>query len=582
MESGEARDFVAIATAYARAAVRDKGQRHHGKWVRLAAQRFLDDLKQAKRKDSPFTFDPWHANDACDFLEKLPHVEGEWDKPTIELHPAHVFFVVSLFGFRQPDGRRRFTHALFCIARKNAKSTLAAGILLYVLTCEDEPGPQVISAATTGDQARIIWKIAKRMVEMTPDLREAFSLQPMANSIVCGLDGFFKPINAKASTQDGLNPSAVGLDELHAHKDHDLINVLQSAAGARRNPLWLITTTEGYESPGPWPEERHFARQVLEGVVPADHYLALIWALDDEQGKEGEPDYRPADDEFDESTWVKANPLMTVNPYLLEAIRKDAIKARTESGALAEFKIKRCNRQSATATGWLNLTKWKACAGPVRLDELRGLPCWGGLDLASTTDIASLRLVWLLDGLLLTHGWRWVPEFTVDERAKRGMVPYRSWTESGLIEATPGNVIDYDVIEARVEEVNETFNLQMLAYDRWNATNTVNNLVAAGVPMIEFVQGPKSFHPAMQALERYYLSGKVAHAGDPVLQWCGANMVPRYDANLNQAPDRKRSADKIDDFVALLMATGIATNGETEFRSVYEDRGVLEIELTEV
>ena len=133
-----------------------------------------------------------------------------------------------------------------------------------------------------------------------------------------------------------------------------------------------------------------------------------------------------------------------------------------------------------------------------------------------------------------------------------------------------------------MEEVNETFNLQMLAYDRWNATNTVNNLVAAGVPMIEFVQGPKSFHPAMQALERYYLAGNVAHAGDPVLQWCGANMVPRYDPNLNQAPDRKRSADKIDDFVALLMATGIATNGETEFRSVYEDRGVLEIELTEV
>jgi hypothetical protein len=159
------------------------------------------------------------------------------------------------------------------------------------------------------------------MVEQTPDLREAFGLEARANAITrVEVGGSFKPINAKASTQDGLNPSHTVLDEVHAHKTHDLLNVLQSAAGARANPLWLYTTTEGYETPGPWPELRHFARQVLEGVIEADHFLALYYAVDEK------------DDDFDEAAWPKANPLMDVNPLLLAEIRKAAIEAKAMPG----------------------------------------------------------------------------------------------------------------------------------------------------------------------------------------------------------------------------------------------------------
>lgn len=193
-------------------------------------------------------FDRWHANDACDFIQKLPHVEGTWTnpdgspQPCIVLHPSHLFFVVQLFGFRKHDGTRRFTSALFAVARKNAKSTLAAAIMLYCMCCEDEPGAQLISGATTGSQARIIWNTAKRMVEKKPALREAFGMECWANAVTrFDNGGSFKPINAKASTQDGLNPSHTALDEIHAHKTADLLNVLQSAAGARRNPLWLFT-----------------------------------------------------------------------------------------------------------------------------------------------------------------------------------------------------------------------------------------------------------------------------------------------------------------------------------------------------
>lgn len=557
-ESGQ-RDYVQIAIDYAQAAVDDKNRKRFGKWVRLAAKRFLSDLKRAKKKDCPFIFDAWHAVDACDFIEKLPHVEGTWDTETVIMHPSHILFVVQLFGFRNRDGTRRFTTALFAVARKNAKSFLCSAVLLYCLCCENENGPQVISAATTGSQARIVFNVAKRMVEKTADLREAFTLEPFANAIArYEVGGTFKPINAKASTQDGLNPSHCGIDEIHAHKNHDLLNVLKSAAGARRNPLFLYTTTEGYESPGPWGEIRHFAKQLLEGIVEADHFLALYFAVDDEDKSEG----IEADDDFDESKWIKANPLMEVNPLLLKEIRKEAIEAKSMPGRHAEFKIKRLNRPSAAAGGWVNLVKWKACKGAVDLEWLRQYPCWGGLDLASTRDLTSFRLVWLVDGVWYTHGWRFVPSAAVHGRTERGLVPYQAWVQSGVLIESGLEVTDYDEVERCILDAKERFNIQMIGFDSWNAKQLVQKLQAAEVPMQEFIQGPKSYHPAMQALELAYVAGNFCHGNDPVLNWCASNLIARTDANMNTAPDKKKAPEKIDDIVALLMGIGVMLGTE--------------------
>ncbi|MBA0361010.1 terminase large subunit [Stenotrophomonas maltophilia] len=545
-------DYVDVAIGYAKAAAADRGGRF-GRLIKLAAKRFLDDLKRAKKKGAPFSFSRDHANHACSWIELLPHVEGKWETPEIRLHPSHVWFVVQLFGFRKTDGTRRFTSALFAVARKNAKSTLSAAILLYCECCEEEEGAQVISAATTGSQARIIFNVAKRMAEKKADLREAYGLECWANAISRVETGAtFKPINAKASTQDGLNPSHVGLDEIHAHKTPDLLNVLQSAAGARRNPLWLFTTTEGYANPGPWSEIRQFATQLLEGVFgdAADHFLAIFFAVDKDDG------------DFDEKAWHKANPLMDVNPHLLAAIRKESIEAKAMPSKLAEFQIKRLNRPAAAANGFILLPKWNACHGVVDLDALKDVPCWGGLDLASTRDLASLRLVWRLDDKIITWGRRWVPESAVAQRTERGTVPYAGWVAAGLLEQTEGEVTDYAVIEQAVLDVHERFNLQSLAFDRWNATEMVSRLVAEEVPLVEFIQGTKSYHPAMVELERAYIGKRLVHDGDPVLAWCAANLVARKDVNLNMAPDKRRSADKIDDITALLMAIGVSLTSE--------------------
>lgn len=554
---------MAVAVAYAEEAAADTRGQTYGKWVRLAARRFLKDIKRAQAKRRPpFVWSPTQANKACRFIEHLPHVEGVWETSTIKLEPAQLFFVCQLFGFRNLDGSRRYTTALLAVARKNAKSALAAAILLYVFCTEPEIGPQVVSAATTGQQARIVWGVARRMVDKVPALREAFSLEAFANAIArYEVGGSFRPINAKASTQDGLNPSALCFDELHAHKTRDLFDVLRSAAGARRSPLFLYTTTEGYENPGPWAEVRKFAWQVLEGVLQADHYLAVYYALDD------------ADDDFDESKWIKANPLLGVS-VSLEKLREQATEAKAQPGALAEFRIKRLNRPASAASAWVDLRKWKRCAGEVNLAELEGARCWAALDLASTRDMTAWRLVWERDGVFFTWGRYWVPEAAVAQRTERGSVPYRSWVAEGLISQTSGDVTDYAEVERDILADFERFKPLEVAFDPWNATDLTSRLLAAGLPMVQFIQGPKSYHPGFQALERAYVAGRLRHGGDPVLTWNAANLVPRVDANMNMAPDKRRSAEKIDGMACLLMAMARASLS-AEGLSVYESNNLL-------
>lgn len=285
MDSEDDNEFVGIALDYARAAVADRRGKSFCKETRLAAKRYLADLKRAKRRDCEFYFSGWHAGDVCDFIEKLPHVQGSWDDPTLVLEPAQVFILVNVFGFRRrSDDRRRFTRAYIEVARKNAKSTLTAGVALYCLTCEGEMGPDIVVGATTGAQADKVFKPAKLMVERTSALREAFQLKPWARSITCAENGgSVQPINAKSSTQDGWNPYVAILDELHAHKDRGLFDVMRSAFGARKQPLMWMITTAGYDVRGVCYEQRTFLSKVLAGAIEADHYFGIIFTIDTEE-----------------------------------------------------------------------------------------------------------------------------------------------------------------------------------------------------------------------------------------------------------------------------------------------------------
>ena len=195
----------------------------------------------------------------------------------------------------------------------------------------------------------------------------------------------------------------------------------------------------------------------------------------------------------------------------------------------------------------------------MNLDELEGARCWAAFDLASTRDLTAWRLLWEKDGTYYTWGRYWVPESAVHQRTERGSVPYRSWVAQGLIQQTEGDVTDYAVVERDILADFQRFQPLEVAYDTWNASDIGNRLMAEGLPLVQFIQGAKSFQPGMQALERAYIGGKLRHGDDPVLTWNAANLVPRRDANMNMAPDKKRSADKIDGLVCLLMAFARAT-----------------------
>ena len=291
---------------------------------------------------------------------------------------------------------------------------------------------------------------------------------------------------------------------------------------------------------------------MLRELIQADHYLFIYYAVDEKDDDLGTVE----DDDFDEDAWRKANPLMDVNPLLLREIRSAAIEAKDKPGTHSEFKIKRLNRPSSVSKGWINLTKWRQCRAPIDLDMLKSRPCHAGLDLSATSDLTSFRLVWDLSDWIYTVGWRWVPPAAVRRRTQRGLVPYAGWVQAGMLLESGSEAIDYGPIEAKIIEVQETFNLVSVGYDGWNASQSVQRLSAAGIRMEQFIQGPKSYHPAMQALEVAYLNERFTHGNDPILNWNAGNIVAREDVNLNKAPDKKRLVEKIDDMCALLMGIG--------------------------
>ncbi len=557
-DTGHAKDYCSTAWRYAVGAVNDRKGTKHCRWVRLAALRFLRDYKNLRRS---WKFDAWHGNDVCDFIEKLPHVEGTWETPEIQLEPAQVFILVAIFGFRKKtDGTRRFSDVYIEMARKGAKSTLTGGVALYCLTCEGEQGPQIVIAATTAEQAGKVFNPARSMVNKSADLREAFDLTAWSKSITCDQNqGFIQPINSKSSTQDGWNPHMAVTDELHGHKERGLHDVLKSAFGARKNPLMWRITTAGYIINGVCYEQRTLVTKVLDGIIEADHYFGIIFTLDED------------DDALDEACWIKANPMIGITPALPE-MRSYAKEAAAAPGVMGEFKTKRLNIWTTSKGGWLNMERWKRLPGNAKLPD--DLPIWGGIDLAAVSDITAFSLCWWDGPELNITGRYYLPEAAVALRNQRGDFTYKHWQEQGHLIITPGDRTDYAFIERDILQACNDYDVQHLGYDPYNATHIVNNLTEEGVPMVEVRQGAKTLHGAMQELERRMLGGELRHDGNPVLTWAASNVVARLDVNANKAPDKKHSMDKIDPISAALNAVVLMLNQPPEEGSIYNVRGI--------
>lgn len=546
-----------------------------GKLLIAACQRHLDDLARAKRDRAwGYYFDAWHGNDVCGFIERLPHVEGKWATPTLQLEPWQMFILVAVFGWRRrEDGLRRFTTAYIEIARKNAKSTLTAGVALYCLCCEDEPGAQCLVAATTGSQAWKVFGPAKQMVERAAmvgadgvryTLRETYQLEPWAKRITCSLNGgWIEPINSRSTTQDGWNPHLVIIDELHAHKDRGLFDVLRSARGARRNPLSWYITTAGFDVNTVCYEQRELVTKILDRSMEADHYFGVVFAP--------EPDASP----FAKHTWLMANPNWGVSVKITE-FEAHATEARNSPKSLGEFRTKQCNLWSGAAGAWLSLPKWDQCARPgLSLEQFVGQPCWIGGDLSDSDDITAIALVFEDGDDLVVFPRFYLPKDLVDARDQVYAQHYRAWADGGHMVLTDADTIDMARVEKDILDDFNCFDIRAVTLERYGAQQLAINLTAAGLPAAIEGKSAKACTEALREIEDRVRTKRILHGGHPCMRWMVSNAVAKLvsDREFVVRKPSPQSPLKIDGVDAMMWAVSAwQRRGETS--SVYDSQGI--------
>jgi len=514
-----------------------------------------------------YKFDEQEAQRAVDFFEKLlHHVKGEWAGQPFLLASWEKEFIRELFGWRREDGTRRYRMAYLEIPRKNGKSSLAAGLALYLLFADREPGAEIYSAAGDRGQAALVFEIAKGMIERSPVLRKRCEV--FKHSVYVPSSGsVYKVLSAEAYSKHGINAHGIIFDELHVQPNRELWDVLTTSTGARRQPIVVAITTAGYDRHSICWEIHDYALKVRDGIVEDDTFLPIIYTVGEKE------------DWTDPEVWAKANPNLGIS-LKREYLEQECRRAKEVPAYENTFRRLHLNQWTEQAVRWLPMDHWDECAGG-EIDEeaLAGKPCYAGLDLASTIDIAALVLLFPGSG---EDGPRyrvicrfWVPEENLRERADRDRVPYDQWAREGWITPTEGNVIDYDRIRADINVLGGRFEIREIAIDRWNSTQLQTQLDGDGFTVVPFGQGFGSMSAPTKELEGLVLGKKIEHGGNPVLRWMASNVSVRQDPAGNLKPDKSRSAEKIDGIVALVMALGRAMVHRDEDSSVYEDRGIV-------
>ena len=549
------KDYVETANGYIDDVL--SGEIPACKYVIAACQRQKDDLE----KEWGYHFDHKRASAVCHFIENLQHIKGKWKTPNITLEPWQIFCLTTIFGWVDENGHRRFRTAYEEVPRKNAKSTKCAGIALYGLCDDGEPGAEIYSAATKKDQAKLVWDVARRMVLKEEELREHFGVQAWKNSVfIEETDSSFIPLASDSDSLDGLNIHLAVIDELHAHKSRDVFDVLDTATGSRTQPLLYIITTAGTDRTGICYEQRSYVQKILEGVVEDDSYWGIIYTVDDE-------DIPHVWD--DPELWKKANPNygVSVLPFDLERKIK---KAKETPAAQNNVLTKHFNVWVNADTAWMDMWKWDACRNEsLRLEDFKGLPCIMGADFASKVDIAALCLLFWKDGHLYPFSKYYLPDETVRTSTNDS---YHGWWKEGRFTVTPGNIIDFDFIEEDCKRFASMFEIREFAYDPHQATQFAGRMINEGWNMTEVRPSVLNFSEPMKELDARVRAGTISH-NDPVLTWMVSNVVCHLDAKDNIYPRKEKPENKIDGVIALLSALNRYMQPDEE-GSIYLKRGL--------
>lgn len=557
------------------------------KFIILACQRYFRMAEQAESRG--WHFDKDKAQNAIDFFSYLEPSIGEFAGKPIELMPWQQFILWNLFGwYKSEDNTRLFREAYIEIPRKNGKSTFASGIGLYMLMADGEPGAQVFSAATKKEQAKVIWDEAVLMVKASRTLQE--HLQCYQTAIVHEAShSKFSPLSSDDEKMSGKNIHCGLIDELHEHTNRKVYDILKTSLGTRVQPLIFSITTAGYDRESICWRQHAYGEKVLTGNLDdegSQAFFVYMAALD------------AGADCFDEKEWLKCNPALGACKKL-NYMRQMASQAKSEPTALNAFLRYELNQWTQQDTRFMPMDKWDLCSGDPKLDynevidaaeeSLAGRDGYGGLDLSSTGDVTAFVMLFPPCSELKELGpdpdnpkqkkeavlrkaddkWRilcrfWIPEENVKKRSEYDRVPYDTWARFGIVTLTPGNVIDYDFVREEVRNLSIRHHIQECAFDRWNATQIVQQLTNDGLTMVEFGQGYRSMSAPTKELLRLVLSEQIVHYGNPCLRWMADNLVVSQDPAGNYKPDKAKSTEKIDGMVALVMALGRATASVAE------------------
>jgi phage terminase large subunit-like protein len=601
------------------------------RWNILACRRHLADLK---RRD--VVWDLEAALHRINFFRDVLRLNGgQFEGKPFVLEPLQAFVVGSIFGWMLRDGRRRFNTAYMEIAKGWGKSPLAAGVGHCMMFADDEARAEIYSAAVKKDQAMILFRDAVAMRDQSPHLAARLVKSGVGEKCWNLADhqtgSWFRPISSDEDSQSGPRPHCALVDEVHEHKSSVVIDMLSAGFKTRRNPLMFMITNSGFDRESVCWRWHEYVTKILKGTAENDNVFGMICTLDacEKHWLEGQEqpvdNCKKCDDWATEGPhWRKANPNLGVSimPEYLRAQVRKGLDMPAEQNTVRRLNFGFWTNQ---ATRWLSMQAWDLCNAPIDYDKLRGRQCIMGLDLANKIDIAALVLLFppeklalqapaAVEGAMnraptpdhehdsdtityaaidiekLTEDFVVVPYFfiprdTITEAMRRDDVPYDAWVREGLMEATEGNVIDYEAIKRRIKLLNDVHPIRvvrqdnaayhLLGFDPWNAQEFSNDMQARhSINMIKVGQGYRDLSEPTKEMGRLIRARKVRHGGHPVLRWMADNMIVRIDPAGNIKPDKEKSKKKIDGIVALIIALALAIRHQGDGRSVYADRGV--------
>ena len=527
-----------------------------------------------KRVTFPGGYSPWATKGECKFdrviaaaalkffRRCLCHVKGAKAGKPLNLVKWQRNIITTLFGYRRPDGSRRYRTAYIEIPRKAGKSTLASGIALLLLFCDSEPGAEIYSCASDREQAAIVFEIARENVKRSKWLdSRAVTYQ---RSIIhrdgkTGVSrGSYKVLSAEAASKHGYNPSGIIFDELHAQPNADLWEVMKTGTGARKQPLTVAITTAGFDRHSICWQVHQQAASVRNNTAPNESFLPVIYGADE------------SDDWKAEKTWRKAQPNLGVS-VPVSFYRDECLTAMQSPAFENTFRRLYLDQWTEQETRWLSLDQWRL--GGEALPDLTGEPCWAGLDLSTTTDLSAIALAFPRpDGGFYLQCKFWAPAENARKRERRDGVPYALWAKQGVLTLTEGDVVDYDVIRATINELGQQYDIREIAIDRWNAAQITTQLQGDGFTIWPFGQGYASMSPAAKEFEKLVIGGDIQHGGNPILAWMAGNVAIEQDAAGNIKPSKKKSTERIDGIVAAVMAVGraVANGGQQWFYTNHE------------